>query len=64
MNITGRLLLMTTISDIQVIGLSNTNEMLAFSPFKIDVIDPPVDNSINFSRKFSNLFYYLDKNLS
>jgi hypothetical protein len=64
MNFTGRLLLMTTLSDIQVIGLSNKNEMLAFSPFNVDVLDPPVDNSVNFSRKFSNLFYYIDKNLN
>ena len=51
---------MTTQTDMQVIGLNNRNEMLAFSPFRVNPIDPPVENSVIFSNKFSNLFYYVE----
>ena len=34
--------------------------MLAFSPFSYNAMDPPVENSILFSHKFSNLFYYVE----
>ena len=59
-NTTGRILLMATRTDMQVIGLNNRNEMLAFSPFSINPIDPPIENAIIFSNKFSNLFYYVE----
>jgi hypothetical protein len=57
-----RIIVASCSSNIQVLVLSKTNELLSFSPFvPVTPLIDLVDNSVLFSLKFGNLFYYIDQ---
>mmetsp|Transcript_25678 Transcript_25678/g.44975 ORF Transcript_25678/g.44975 Transcript_25678/m.44975 type:complete len:368 (-) Transcript_25678:1641-2744(-) len=57
-----RIIVASSSSNIQVLVLSKSNELLSFSPFApVTPLIDLIDNSVLFSLKFGNLFYYLDQ---
>lgn len=46
---------------IQILAFSKKNELLAFSPFTPNCKNFCCDNSVFFSKKFGNLFFYVDR---
>jgi len=60
-NIGNRLLLAISESTIQVLALSKRYELLSFTPFSPTCRKFVAENCVVFSKKYGNLFYYLDK---
>lgn len=57
-----RIIVASSSSNIQILVLSKSNELLSFSPFTtVTPLIDLVDNSVLFSLKFGNLFYFLDQ---
>lgn len=44
-----------------MLATSKRNEILGFSPFAPSLRPSAIENSIQFSKKYANLFYYIDK---
>lgn len=61
LNQTHRVILALGTNIIQILAFSKKNELLAFSPFTPNCKNFCCDNSVFFSKKFGNLFFYVDK---
>lgn len=60
-NLNHRIVLATSDSHIQIMSFNKKNELLSFAPFSPNSQTFTCENPVFFSKRFANLFYYIDR---